>query len=175
MTTLTPLSPETVAARLKAGDVTLVDIREPDEFVREHIAGAVSVPLSRLETGDLAIEPQRDIVFHCRSGGRTGQHCDRLAARIDGRAYVLEGGLQAWRGAGLDVVADATAPLELNRQVQIAAGGSALAGAVLAALVHPGFIIVPGLIGAGLVFAGVTGWCGMAHLLAAAPWNTRAA
>jgi hypothetical protein len=47
------------------------------------------------------------------------------------------------------------------------------AGVVLGALVHPGFYGLSGFVGAGLVFAGVTGFCGMARLLALAPWNRR--
>ncbi len=175
MSTLTPLAPHLVASRLRGGEITLIDIREPDEHAREHIADAVSVPLSKLEAAGLSLETKGGVVFHCRTGARTTQHCDRLAACVDGPAFVLEGGLEAWKRAGLAVVTDRSAPLEINRQVQIAAGGLALAGAVLAALVHPLFLVLPGAIGAGLLLAGLTGWCGMAHALAAAPWNRRAA
>jgi hypothetical protein len=72
-------------------------------------------------------------------------------------------------------VTDAKAPLEMNRQVQIAVGGLIVAGVLLATFVDRAFIIAPALFGAGLVFAGATGWCGMAHLLALAPWNRRSA
>lgn len=90
MTTLTPLDPKTAAARLKTGEITLVDIREADEHAREHIGGAISMPLSRLEESGLTLEPQRDVVFHCKSGMRTNANCARLAAHVDGRAFVLE-------------------------------------------------------------------------------------
>jgi len=173
---LTPLSPRDVAARLQSGRAVLVDIREPDEFAREHLPGAVSAPLSAFEQAHLDIGPGRDVVFMCRSGARTGAHCDRLAARIDGAAYVLEGGLNGWKAAELPVAVDRKAPLELMRQVQIAAGGLALLGALLAWLVHPGFIALSGFVGAGLLLAGISGFCGMARLLAVMPWNrTRAA
>ena len=55
MTTLTPIDAQALARRLKAGELTLIDIREPDEFAREHINGAVSLPLSRLEAGHVAL------------------------------------------------------------------------------------------------------------------------
>lgn len=168
---LTPLSPRDVAARLQSGRAVLVDIREPDEFAREHLPGAVSAPLSTFEQAHLGVAPDRDVILMCRTGARTGAHCDRLAARIEGPAYVLEGGLNGWKAAELPAAVDRKAPLDLMRQVQIAAGGLALFGALLAWLVHPAFIALSGFVGAGLLFAGVSGFCGMARVLGVMPWN----
>jgi rhodanese-related sulfurtransferase len=175
MNTLTALEPKTVAERLKSHTLTLVDIREADEFAREHIDGAVSLPLSRLENAHVKLEPGKDVVFQCRSGMRTNANCARLAAFADGPAFVLEGGLDAWKKAGLAVRADAAAPMEINRQVQITAGLLILTGVVLAQTVHPAFIGLSAFFGAGLTFAGVSGWCGMAKLMAMMPWNRSAA
>jgi rhodanese-related sulfurtransferase len=99
-----------------------------------------------------------------------------LAGKLIGscEAFIVEGGLDAWRKAGLPVVTDRRQPLELQRQVQIGAGSLALAGTVLGLLVSPWFFIVPAFVGAGLVTAGVTGFCGMARLLMRAPWNRMA-
>ena len=102
---------------------------------------------------------------------RTGSNCDRLAACVDGDAFVLQGGLDGWSAAGLPVETDRKAPLEIMRQVQIGAGGLVLAGVALGYLAHPAFFALAGVMGAGLTFAGVTGFCGMAKLLALAPWN----
>ena len=55
------------------------------------------------------------------------------------------------------------------------AGSLALAGAVLGFAIDPLFHLLSGFVGAGLIFAGVTGWCGMARLLMLAPWNRPAA
>jgi rhodanese-related sulfurtransferase len=57
------------------------------------------------------------------------------------------------------------------RQAQIVAGGLVLAGVLLSVLVAPGWIWLSGFVGAGLMFAGISGFCGMARLLAAMPWN----
>lgn len=171
MNPLVSLSPVEVAARLKAGAAVLVDVREPDEHAREHVAGAVSAPLSAFEAADLRLTPGQEVIFMCRSGARTAAHCNRLAARIDGPAHVLAGGLDAWKKAGLPVRTDAKQPLELMRQVQIAAGSLILFGALLGALVHPAFWGISAFVGAGLVVAGATGFCGMARLLVLAPWN----
>lgn len=61
------------------------------------------------------------------------------------------------------------------RQVQITAGSIVVTGAILAATVNLAFIWLSGFIGAGLVFAGSTGWCGMAKMLAVMPWNRKPA
>ena len=57
------------------------------------------------------------------------------------------------------------------RQVQIVAGSLVVLGVVLGLLVAPSFFALSAYVGAGLVFAGSTGWCGMAKLLAVMPWN----
>lgn len=174
MTTLAPIDAQTLRRKLDAGDVTLIDIREPDEFAREHISGARSVPLSTMEGGHFAVAPQGAVVFHCKSGMRTNSNCARLAAHVNGDALMLEGGIEAWKKAGLPVATDAKAPLELNRQVQITIGLLMLTGVALTLFVDSIFIALPAFLGAGLLFAGLSGWCGMAHLLALAPWNRRA-
>ena len=74
----------------------------------------------------------------------------------------------------MPVVTDRRQPIELQRQVQIGAGTLAFVGTVLGLLVSPWFLVVPLFVGAGLIMAGVTGFCGMARLLMRAPWNKAA-
>lgn len=171
MNSFTKLDPKTVAERLRSGEAVLVDIREPDEYAREHIAAAVSLPLSALDRSGLNIEAGKQAVFHCKSGMRTEANCDRLAAHLTGEGFLLDGGLDAWKAAGLDTVRDTSRPIELQRQVQITAGLLILAGILLGVAVHPGFYGLSAFVGAGLTFAGLSGWCGMAQLLAVMPWN----
>lgn len=171
MPALLPLSPVDVAARMRSGAARLIDIRESDEYAREHIVGAAAIPLSTFETAQLNLSADEDVIFMCRTGNRTGVNCDRLAARVSGPAWVLDGGLEAWKSAGLPTRTDAKAPLELMRQVQMAAGGLILIGALLGVLIHPAFWVISAFVGAGLFVAGATGFCGMARLLALAPWN----
>lgn len=171
MTTLTPLAPADVASRLKAHSAILIDIREPDEFAREHVAGAVHAPLSAFDQVPLKLPDGRDVIYTCRTGNRTGVNCVKLAARVPGEAFVLEGGLDAWKAQGLPIKADKSRPIELMRQVQMTAGGLILIGAALGLLVHPAFWGLAAFVGAGLFLAGATGFCGMARLLAWAPWN----
>jgi len=168
---LHPLTPPQVRERLNAGRAILVDIREADEFARSHIIGAQSQPLSTWEKAHLSVDPDADVIFTCRSGMRTAGACDRLAARVSGDAFVLEGGLDAWAKAGLPVATNANAPMEIMRQVQIAAGSLVLIGVVLGFLVSPIWFGLSGFVGAGLTFAGISGFCGMARVLMLAPWN----
>ena len=175
MTLLAPLAPAVAAELVRKGRAVIVDVREPDEIARESIPGALAAPLSALETANLAAAAGREVIFTCRSGARTGAQCERLAARAPGPAHILEGGLMAWKAAGLAIRTDARAPLELMRQVQIAAGGLILLGAALGTFLHPAGWTLSAFVGAGLLTAGVTGFCGMARLLAVLPWNRRTA
>lgn len=161
-------------ALVQAG-ACLIDIRDHDEHRRERIPGAVSHPLARLGTTPLPRGEATVVVFHCRSGMRTGAHAARLVAAAGAhvRVCTLEGGLDAWKQAGLPVLKDRTQPLELNRQVQIAAGSLVLLATALGFGVSPWFHLLAGGIGAGLTFAGISGFCGLARLLARMPWNRR--
>ncbi|MEH3039103.1 MAG: rhodanese family protein [Sphingomonas paucimobilis] len=170
--TLGLLSPADTRTAIDGG-ARLIDIRGADEHARERIPGATNVPLDRI--GDLP-RTGAGVVFHCRSGMRTAANLDRLTAAARGApAYILEGGIDAWRAAGHPVVADRSQPIEIMRQVQIAAGTLVLVGVLLGQFVAPGFFVLSAFVGAGLVLAGATGWCGMARLLSMLPWNRRAA
>ncbi|XSC45369.1 rhodanese family protein [Bradyrhizobium sp. RDT10] len=161
------------ARRLLQQGATLVDIREADEHAREKITGAHHLPLSKLEEANLALHEGKPVIFHCKSGARTVGNASRLAQKVGGscEAFVIEGGLDAWRKAGLPVAVDRRHPIELQRQVQIAAGSLAFFGTMLGLFVSPWFLAVPAFVGAGLMVAGATGFCGMARILMRAPWN----
>ncbi|MCB1481639.1 MAG: rhodanese family protein [Rhodobiaceae bacterium] len=159
------------AKKLVDAGALLVDIREPDEHAREHIPGAKLIPLSRISSGLPHTGEAKTVIFHCRSGGRTQAAVDHLRPVDADEVYILDGGMMAWKAAGFATVIDRKKPIEIMRQVQIAAGSLVLLGALLGWLVHPGFYALSGFVGAGLTFAGVTGFCGMARLLALMPWN----
>jgi len=147
----------------------MIDVREADEHARERMPGAHSNPLSRLAS--VEAQPDQVVIFHCRSGARTSANATKLASVAPCEAYILEGGLEAWKKAGLPTAIDRRQPLEIMRQVQIVAGSLVLLGVVLGIWVAPAFFALSAFVGAGLAFAGVTGWCGMAKLLAVMPWN----
>lgn len=161
----------TEAKRLIEGGAILVDVREADEHARERIPGARHAALSGLGRVDCA--DASAVIFHCRSGARTTASRARLASAAPTHAYMIEGGLEGWKRAGLPVVRDARQPIEIQRQVQIAAGTMVTGGVVLGLLVHPWFHALSAGVGVGLVLAGATGWCGATKLLAHMPWNRR--
>lgn len=169
--TLAALSAADARAAIASG-ARLVDIRNPDEHGRERIPGSTNLPLDRI--GHLPHDG-RPVIFHCKSGMRTTAHADVLAAAAgDAVAYSLAGGIDAWRRAGHPVVTDRSQPLEIMRQVQLTAGALILAGILLGWFVAPGYYGISAFVGAGLMVAGATGWCGMANLLRVMPWNRRA-
>jgi rhodanese-related sulfurtransferase len=162
------------ARRLISEGAMLVDIRSPDEYARERIPNSRLYPLPQITANSIG-EGAPAVVFHCRSGFRTTANAATLAGAAQCRAYVLEGGLEAWRDTGLPTIKDARRPIEIMRQAQILMGSLVLLGVVLGMMAAPAFLIIPAFIGSGLIFAGVTGWCGMAKALTLLPMNRQAA
>lgn len=165
------LDAPTVKARLDRGEAILIDVREPDEHARERIAGARLMPLSSFDPMRVAAGGTRAVILHCASGARSARAAAMLAgAGITDVAH-LKGGITAWKQAGFPLALNRKAPLPLMRQVQIAAGSLVVVGVALGVAVHLWFLVLSAFVGAGLVMAGVTGWCGMATLLGKLPYN----
>lgn len=170
--TVATISPARLAALCEAGTVTLLDVRTPAEYEDAHIPAARNVPLDRLDAAAVRSAGGETIYVVCRSGGRGERACQKLLEAGCANVVHVEGGTLAWEQAGLPVVRGRKA-MSLERQVRIAAGGLVLLGLALGLLVHPALLGVAGVVGAGLVFAGVTDCCGMGLLLAKMPWNQR--
>ena len=165
----TSISAQDLADQLASQRISVIDVREPMEYASGHIAGSINVPLNRLHQADL---PQGPLVLVCQSGNRSSQGLNRLLDRAHPHSVVdLAGGLPSWQQAGYPVRKLKNAPLPLMRQVQIAAGSLILLGLILSNVVAPGWIAITWFVGAGFTFAGVSGFCGMARLLAVMPWN----
>lgn len=158
--------------RLDKDEILLIDVREPVEHKSQRIEGACLIPLGEITVEKLP-STHRPIVIHCRSGKRSADACKKLLA-VDPSLDVasLEGGILAWQQAGYGVKKSGSRGLPLDQQTQITLGFIVLSGTILGTVIDPGFYILPGFIGAGLIFAGITGWCGMAKVLAKMPWNS---
>lgn len=152
----------------------MLDVRTPLEFGEMHIEDSVLHPLSDLDPAKVKelLGDKAACVVVCRSGNRAKQAAEKLHAAGVGPVEVLEGGVMAWDAAGLPLERGA-AVMSLERQVRIAAGALVFLGVLLGYLVNPGWFLLSGFVGAGLVFAGITDFCGMGLLIARMPWNNR--
>ncbi len=168
------LTPQ-AAQELLAQGAVMVDIRGADEYAREHIADAKHMPMEQLSSQGMPNNEANAVIFHCNSGNRTVMNSGVLDNCASCEVYILEGGLDGWKKAGLPVVRDAKQPLELQRQVQIGAGLMILLGVILGTTVAPGWYALSGFVGAGLIMAGITGFCGLARMLLVMPWNKKMA
>lgn len=166
------VTPEIAAEWVRSGEARLVDVREDFEHASEAIHGSEHVPLSKFDAG--AVQHKCGgvrAVFYCRSGNRSLDAAERFS-EVGNEAFSLRGGLAGWKATGRPVRRSEGAPrLDVMRQVQVVAGSLVVLGVVLGVLVSPWALVLSGFVGCGLVFAGISGWCGMARLLGAMPWN----
>ncbi|MGA2556317.1 MAG: rhodanese-like domain-containing protein [Verrucomicrobiota bacterium] len=171
----TSIAPAELHRALAGGaPARLLDVRTPAEFAAAHVPGAKLIPLDDLDPASLAREPGAEkspVYVLCQSGGRARQAIARLERAGIRGCVLVEGGTQAWIDAGLPVERGPSRVLPLMRQVQITVGFISAAGAVLALAANPLFAIIPLVMGCGLLFAGLTGTCGLALALAKMPWN----
>lgn len=167
MPTITPSDLQQIRSENPATDV--IDVRTPVEYRSAHATGARNIPLDSITPS--AFPQDQPVYILCQSGGRATRAAEQLAAAGHTKAIVVEGGTQAWIAAGLPVTRGKGNVIGLERQVRIAAGSLVLTGFLLGWFVHPYFFFLSGFVGAGLIFAGITDWCGMGLLLAKAPWN----
>jgi rhodanese-related sulfurtransferase len=175
----TSIHPRELQRRLAAGQpAQLLDVRTPGEYAAAHVPGAKLIPLDELDATDFCRQRGGDgkpVYVLCQSGGRARRAIEKLTRAGVTGCVLVEGGTQAWIDAGLPVNRGESRVLPLMRQVQITVGFLSAAGAVLALLVNPRFALIPLIIGCGLLFAGLTGFCGLAVLLAKMPWNKSSA
>lgn len=169
---ITTITPSQLSELIQMGQkIDLIDVRTPAEYREVHIAEARNVPLDQLDPAALMHDNGRrePLYLVCRSGSRGQKACEKFLAAGHGNIVNVEGGTLAWVAAGLPVMRGQKA-MSLERQVRIAAGALVVLGAALS-VIHPAFIGLSAVVGAGLVFAGITDTCGMGMLLARMPWN----
>jgi rhodanese-related sulfurtransferase len=154
---------------LDQGSTTLVDVREPAEHRARNIAQARSIPLGKIDAAQLPASGR--IVVHCQKGGRGASACEKLIRQNPKlEVYNLAGGIEAWAAAGLPVGTGGFF-LPLDRQVQLTIGIVLVVASGLTFIVSPLFVLITGVLGLGLATAGATGFCGLARVMAHAPWN----
>jgi rhodanese-related sulfurtransferase len=163
----------------RKSNCTLLDVSTPLEFSEVHILAAKNLPLDELTPGRIFGSgghlTQDSLYLICRSGTRAAKAAKMLESSGITTAVVIEGGTEAWIESGYPVVKSGVRVISLERQVRIAAGSLVLAAVLLGTWLHPWFFGFAGFVGAGLVFAGITDFCGMGLLLAKLPYNQRKA
>lgn len=166
------ISPTKVNEKLaqEKDSVCFIDVRSLDEFKSGHVPGANCVPLDSIESDLAKIPKNKLVILSCQSGKRSARAREILQAKGYDNLVEMEGGFSAWAALGLPVNKSRNA-IPIFRQVILTAGSLVLAGMALGLLLSPKFFAIPIFIGAGLVFAGATGWCGLAFLLERMPWN----
>jgi len=161
--------------RMAAGQAAcLLDVRTPGEYAAAHVPGTKLIPLDELDATAFCRERNGDcspVYVLCQSGGRARRAIEKLERAGVHNCVLVEGGTQAWIDAGLPINRGQSRVLPLMRQVQITVGFLVAVGGLLALTVNRLFAIIPLIVGSGLLFAGLTGFCGLALLLAKMPWN----
>lgn len=151
---------------------TVIDVRSPKEFQAAHVAGAENLPLDQLD-GENFCGRYGDgfpVYILCQTSKRGFIAAERLIQAGHKSVSVIEGGTDAAIDAHIDMEYGEGA-ISIERQVRIAAGALVLIGTLLGLWVHAGFLAVPIVVAAGLIFAGISNSCGMGLLLAKCPWN----
>lgn len=176
MSQINTITPEDLSTQLETHpQAILLDVRTPAEFAGIHACGARNIPLQTISPEELSADPllpkEGSIFLLCEKGTRASLASEHFLKAGFSNVHVVEGGTKAWVDAGLPVIKGESSVISIERQVRIGAGSLALLGVILSIFVNPYFIILSGFIGAGLIFAGITDWCGMGLLLARAPWN----
>lgn len=154
------------------GEAVVVDVREPAEHAAQNIEGAKSIPLGTVCKQAMPDSKGKKLVVHCLSGRRSSNACEKLLAEDPNlEIYNLEGGISAWSAAGHNTQSSGKFFLPLDRQVQLTIGLMLLLGSFIGYLLSPILFLLTGFIGAGLTIAGLTGFCGLAMIMAKMPWN----
>jgi rhodanese-related sulfurtransferase len=149
----------------------LIDVREYPEFAGGHIEGSELIPLGTLERASETWDRSEPLTLICRSGRRAEQGRQALEGLGFQSLRVLEGGVEAWANGGKPLIVAARKPWSMERQVRVAAGSLVLTFFGLGLLTSKKLFVGAALIGAGLVYAGVSDNCMMASVLGRMPWN----
>lgn len=152
--------PQAVKDALDESRIILVDVREPEEFALERIPGAVLCPLSGFDPLKLPQEDGRELVLHCKSGGRSGQAleaCRKAGIKVAGH---IEGGIMKWKSAGLPVdgASDQTG-LSVSQAVMVTASTMVLVSMGLALTVNMLWLGLGAAASAMMIQAVFTGFC----------------
>jgi rhodanese-related sulfurtransferase len=166
-----PAFKEVLEAESTNDSIDFINVCTSAEYKERHIRGVRSVPLDDIESHIGEFRDKKTIFVHCRSGKRASQAIEKLSALgISAELVNVEGGQMKWEESGYETGSH-TNRLPIIRQVFITAGILILLSTVLGYTVASTWFMLAGAVAVGLMVSGITGWCGMALLLAKMPWN----
>lgn len=92
------ISPLLAVAKMNDSDTLVIDVREPDEFVKGHIENSISTPLSGLadHLSKLQTHKNKPVLIACQSGTRSASAAKILTKAGFEQVFVITGGMQAW-------------------------------------------------------------------------------
>jgi rhodanese-related sulfurtransferase len=94
------VSPEWVRERHAAGEIQLIDVREPYEVQAGHVGGARHIELNRVAAEASTIDKDKPVVFYCAVGARSAMAAEAFR-RAGYDAHSMDGGITAWHEQGL--------------------------------------------------------------------------
>ncbi|MGR9116929.1 MAG: rhodanese-like domain-containing protein [Gammaproteobacteria bacterium] len=99
------LSPMLAVAKMNSSNVSIIDVREPHEFIKGHIENAINMPLGKLADHLKQLDRQQDnpIVVVCQTGSRSVPACKTLTKSGFTDVYNIIGGMQAWEDSKLPI------------------------------------------------------------------------
>jgi rhodanese-related sulfurtransferase len=172
MSTITNISVGEFREYLNNPQYCVIDVRDH----AEHAAGSetpLCLPVSTINADTASafmqqhnVRPDKTLVLLCARGMRATQAAERLRPLVPNPIAIVEGGR-----AALAAATGEKQPVSIERQVRIAAGSLVLLGIIASVLIHPAAIVLSVFVASGLIFAGITDWCGLGLLMMKMPWN----
>ena len=151
-------------------NILCIDVRSPKEFRSVAVDGFENVPLHKIDSHK--IENNKKVFIICASGNRSMSAVNQLIEKGIKDVYSISGGVSSWKRQGNPVVGSGKSVVSIMRQVQIIVGIGVLSGIIGSYYADPAWIGISAFFGAGMLFSGLTGFCGMATVLEKLPWNT---
>lgn len=97
-------TPQDVAAACARGEVVVIDVRTPQEYMFEHVEGAMLLPMPFFRADMLPGQSDKRIILHCGSGGRSAMMARVALEHGIERIAHMDGGFAAWKLAGLPYI-----------------------------------------------------------------------
>lgn len=172
MSTIKKISAEQFRAYQKDPTHCVIDVRDKNEYASGSEA-SICWPVSEINgesTSEFVkqqkLSPDKTVVLLCARGMRAAQAAEKLRPLIPNPIAVVEGGHAALASTG-----SAKQSISIERQVRIAAGTLVLLGVIGSLVIDPIVILLPAFVATGLIYAGITEWCGLGLLMMKMPWN----